>query len=74
MGGVVFDRFGNYNFGWGALIAIGLTAVALDSGIRLLERRCVVWKGRRSYRTPRSPVATYHFQTLRGLKPLLSLV
>jgi predicted MFS family arabinose efflux permease len=30
MGGVVFDRFGNYNFGWGALIAIGLTAFTLQ--------------------------------------------
>ena len=30
MGGVVFDRFGNYNFAWGALIAIGLTAFTLQ--------------------------------------------
>jgi predicted MFS family arabinose efflux permease len=30
MGGVVFDRFGNYNFGWGALIVIGLTAFTLQ--------------------------------------------
>jgi predicted MFS family arabinose efflux permease len=30
MGGLVFDRFGNYNFGWGALIAIGLTAFTLQ--------------------------------------------
>lgn len=30
MGGVVFDRMGNYNFAWGALIAIGLTAFALQ--------------------------------------------
>ena len=30
MGGVVLDRFGNYNFAWGALIAIGLTAFALQ--------------------------------------------
>ncbi|HXM82368.1 MAG TPA: MFS transporter [Burkholderiales bacterium] len=30
MGGVVFDRFGNYNFGWGALIVIGVTAFALQ--------------------------------------------
>src|SRR2546425_3275848 len=26
MGGGVFDRFGNYNFGWGALIVVGVTA------------------------------------------------
>src|SRR5438477_3850358 len=30
MGGVVLDRFGNYNFAWGALIAIGLTAFTLQ--------------------------------------------
>jgi predicted MFS family arabinose efflux permease len=30
MGGVVFDRFGNYNFGWGALIVIGLAAFTLQ--------------------------------------------
>jgi len=30
MGGLVFDRFGNYNFGWGALIVIGLTAFTLQ--------------------------------------------
>lgn len=30
MGGVVFDRFANYNFAWGALIAIGLTAFTLQ--------------------------------------------
>jgi predicted MFS family arabinose efflux permease len=30
MGGVVFDRFGNYNVAWGALIAIGLTAFTLQ--------------------------------------------
>src|SRR5947207_7937647 len=30
MGGVVFDRFGNYDFGWGALIVIGLTAFTLQ--------------------------------------------
>src|ERR1700704_5076501 len=30
MGGVVFDRFGNYNFGWGALIVIGVTAFNLQ--------------------------------------------
>jgi predicted MFS family arabinose efflux permease len=30
MGGLVFDRFGNYNFGWGALIVIGLAAFTLQ--------------------------------------------
>ena len=30
MGGVVFDHFGNYSFGWGALIVIGLTAFTLQ--------------------------------------------
>jgi predicted MFS family arabinose efflux permease len=30
MGGLVFDRMGNYNFAWGALIAIGLGAFALQ--------------------------------------------
>jgi predicted MFS family arabinose efflux permease len=30
MGGLVFDRFGNYNFAWGALIVVGLTAFALQ--------------------------------------------
>jgi len=30
MGGVVFDRFGNHNLAWGALIAIGLTAFTLQ--------------------------------------------
>ena len=30
MGGLVFDRFGNYNFGWGALIVIGVTAFTLQ--------------------------------------------
>jgi predicted MFS family arabinose efflux permease len=30
MGGLVFDRFGNYNFAWGALIAIGVTAFTLQ--------------------------------------------
>src|SRR5947208_649933 len=30
MGGVVFDRFGNYDFGWGALIVIGITAFTLQ--------------------------------------------
>jgi len=30
MGGLVFDRWGNYNFAWGALIAIGLTAFTLQ--------------------------------------------
>ena len=30
MGGVVFVRFGNYHFAWGALIAIGLTAFTLQ--------------------------------------------
>jgi len=30
MGGLVFDWTGNYNFGWGALIVIGLTAFTLQ--------------------------------------------
>jgi predicted MFS family arabinose efflux permease len=30
MGGVVFDRMGNYNFAWGALIVIGLVAFTLQ--------------------------------------------
>jgi hypothetical protein len=30
MGGVVFDRTGNYDFAWGALVVIGLTAFALQ--------------------------------------------
>jgi len=30
MGGVVFDRAGNYNFAWGALIVIGITAFTLQ--------------------------------------------
>jgi predicted MFS family arabinose efflux permease len=30
MGGVVFDRTGNYSFAWGALIVIGLTAFTLQ--------------------------------------------
>src|SRR5437867_2025182 len=30
MGGIVLDRFGNYNVAWGALIAIGLTAFTLQ--------------------------------------------
>ena len=30
MGGVVLDRFGNYDVAWGALIAIGLTAFTLQ--------------------------------------------
>jgi predicted MFS family arabinose efflux permease len=30
MGGLVFDRTGNYNLAWGALIAIGLTAFTLQ--------------------------------------------
>jgi predicted MFS family arabinose efflux permease len=30
MGGVVFDRTGNYDFAWGALVAVGLTAFALQ--------------------------------------------
>ena len=30
MGGVVFDRFGNYNIAWGALIFIGLAAFTLQ--------------------------------------------
>ncbi len=30
MGGLVFDRFGNYDFAWGALIAIGLLAFTLQ--------------------------------------------
>jgi predicted MFS family arabinose efflux permease len=30
MGGVVLDRFGNYNVAWGALIVIGLTAFTLQ--------------------------------------------
>jgi predicted MFS family arabinose efflux permease len=30
MGGLVFDRFGNSNVGWGALIVVGLTAFALQ--------------------------------------------
>jgi predicted MFS family arabinose efflux permease len=30
MGGLVFDAWGNYNFAWGALIAIGLTAFTLQ--------------------------------------------
>ena len=30
MGGVVFDRAGNYDFAWGALIAIGLLAFTLQ--------------------------------------------
>jgi predicted MFS family arabinose efflux permease len=30
MGGLVFDRTGNYNFAWGALIAIGLAAFTLQ--------------------------------------------
>jgi predicted MFS family arabinose efflux permease len=30
MGGLVFDRFGNYNFAWGALIVIGLAAFTLQ--------------------------------------------
>jgi predicted MFS family arabinose efflux permease len=30
MGGLVFDRFGNYNVAWGALIFIGLAAFTLQ--------------------------------------------
>ncbi|HVY04957.1 MAG TPA: MFS transporter [Burkholderiales bacterium] len=30
MGGVIFDLTGNYNFGWGALIVIGVAAFALQ--------------------------------------------
>jgi predicted MFS family arabinose efflux permease len=30
MGGLVLDRFGNYNVAWGALIAVGLTAFTLQ--------------------------------------------
>ena len=30
MGGLVFDRFGNYDFAWGALIVIGATAFTLQ--------------------------------------------
>ena len=30
MGGLVFDRWGNYNFAWGALIVIGVTAFTLQ--------------------------------------------
>jgi predicted MFS family arabinose efflux permease len=30
MGGIVFDRFGNYDVAWGALIAVGVTAFALQ--------------------------------------------
>ena len=30
MGGLAFDRMGNYDFAWGALIAIGLAAFALQ--------------------------------------------
>ena len=30
MGGVVFDLAGNYNFAWGALIVIGVTAFTLQ--------------------------------------------
>jgi predicted MFS family arabinose efflux permease len=30
MGGLVFDRMGNYDFAWGALIAIGLAAFTLQ--------------------------------------------
>jgi len=30
MGGLVYDRFGNYNFAWGALIAVGVTAFTLQ--------------------------------------------
>jgi len=30
MGGLVFDRFGNYNFAWGALIVIGVAAFVLQ--------------------------------------------
>src|SRR4051794_38523878 len=30
MGGLVFDRFGNYNFAWGAMIVIGVTAFTLQ--------------------------------------------
>jgi predicted MFS family arabinose efflux permease len=30
MGGLVFDRFGNYDFGWGALIVIGAVAFTLQ--------------------------------------------
>jgi predicted MFS family arabinose efflux permease len=30
MGGLVFDRYGNYNFAWGALIVIGVAAFLLQ--------------------------------------------
>src|SRR5215470_17965796 len=30
MGGIVLDRFGNYNVAWGALIAVGVTAFMLQ--------------------------------------------
>jgi predicted MFS family arabinose efflux permease len=30
MGGLVFDRWGNYNFAWGALIAVGVIAFTLQ--------------------------------------------
>ena len=30
MGGLVFDRFGSYDFAWGALIVIGLAAFTLQ--------------------------------------------
>ncbi|MBI1943982.1 MAG: MFS transporter [Betaproteobacteria bacterium] len=43
MGGLVFDRFGNYNFGWGALIAVGLTAFTLQW---LMDERPPAERGR----------------------------
>jgi predicted MFS family arabinose efflux permease len=30
MGGLVYDRFGNYNFAWGALVVVGTTAFTLQ--------------------------------------------
>ena len=30
MGGIVFDRMGNYNFAWGALIVVGAAAFMLQ--------------------------------------------
>ena len=30
MGGIVFDRFGNYHVAWGALIVIGIGAFLLQ--------------------------------------------
>src|SRR5882672_3337983 len=70
MGGVVFDRFGNYDFAWSALIVIGITAFMLQWLMDEKPPRARIFAGRAA------PAYSPYFvaaKSRRALSPLTTM-